>query len=558
VYRYSAPETVATGGQIDRADARVEAVALPPNVDARLGELRIRIDPSLAAGVLDGLRALEEYPYDTVESTVSRFVPNVVALRTLRQLGVTNAELEARLPALVSDALDRLYLWQNADGGWGWLPDDESNPYISAYVAFGMLRAREAGFTVRDDVLARGMEYLATQLAADADVRTAPQANRQAWLLYVLADGGRPDNGRMDALYRNRERMGVYGKALLALALHRVNAGDARLKTLLSDLNNAAITSATGVHWEEPVRDYWAFSSDTNSSAIALQALVRLDPQNQLIPNAVRWLMVARRGDIWLTTQESVWGLLALTDWMATTGELNGAYDYAVWLNGNERVAGRIDATNVMSPTVVRVPTTELLIGDSSLVAVGRSDGPGRLYYTAHLNLALPADQVQALDRGIAVTRRYVAANCTDGPRCPSLTSIKAGDTVRVELSIVAERDLYYFQLEDPLPAGGEAIDPTLATTAIATDVDPTLRPASDAATPYFFWWWWRWYDRVELRDEKVALFADYLPRGAYVFSYTFRAVQPGEYRAIPAIAQESFFPEVFGRSDGQLFTITR
>ncbi|PJF23756.1 MAG: hypothetical protein CUN53_21275, partial [Phototrophicales bacterium] len=114
-------------------------------------------------------------------------------------------------------------------------------------------------------------------------------------------------------------------------------AGDARLKTLLSDLNNAAIVSATGVHWEEAARDSWAFSSDTCSSAIALQALVRLDPQNQIIPNVVRWLMVARRGDIWLTTQESVWGLLALTDWMTTTGELNGAYDYAVWLNGNER-----------------------------------------------------------------------------------------------------------------------------------------------------------------------------------------------------------------------------
>jgi len=112
-------------------------------------------------------------------------------------------------------------------------------------------------------------------------------------------------------------------------------------------------------------------------------------------------------------------------------------------------------------------------------------------------------------------------------------------------------------QVTDPLPAGGEAIDPTLATTAIATNAGPTLQPAPDATTPYF-WWWWRWYDRVELRDEKVALFADYLPRGAYLFSYTFRAVQPGEYRVIPTIAQESFFPEVFGRSDGQLFTITR
>lgn len=557
IYRYRAPETVATGGQIEAAGARTEAVALPPNVDPQLGDLRIRIDPSLAAGIIDGLQALEEYPYESVEAAVSRFLPNVVAVRALRQLGITNSVLEARLPTLVTTALDNLYLWQKDDGGWGWWADDDSNPHMSAYVVYSMLRAREAGFTVRDDVLTRGLEYLTTQLLPDADVRSVSQANLQAWLLYVLADGGKPDGALMEALYGNRERLGVYGKALLALAIHRVDAGDARLKTLLSDLNNAAIVSATGIHWEENTPDYWAPGGDTRSSAIALQTLVRLDPQNPLIPNAVRWLMVARRGNAWLSTQESAWALLALTDWMAITGELNSVYDYAVWLNGDERIAGSIDSTTVMSPTVVRVPLADLPSTDTSFVAVGRSAGPGRLYYTAHLNLALPADQVLALDRGIAVTRRYVAADCTDGPRCPALTTVKAGDTVRVELSIVAERDLFYVQVTDPLPAGGEAIDPMLATTSLAENVAPDLQPAANGIRPYF-WWWWRWYDRVELRDEQVVLFADYLPRGAYLFSYTFRAVLPGEYRVIPAIAQESFFPEVFGRSDGQLFTITQ
>ena len=33
--------------------------------------------------------------------------------------------------------------------------------------------------------------------------------------------------------------------------------------------------------------------------------------------------------------------------------------------------------------------------------------GSGNLYYTAHMNLYLPADQVQALDRGIIVSRSY-------------------------------------------------------------------------------------------------------------------------------------------------------
>ena len=51
-------------------------------------------------------------------------------------------------------------------------------------------------------------------------------------------------------------------------------------------------------------------------------------------------------------------------------------------------------------------------------------------------------------------------------------------------------------------------------------------------------------------------LFATYLPRGTYEYTYLIRASLPGEYRVIPTHAYEMYFPEVFGRSDGGLFTI--
>jgi uncharacterized protein YfaS (alpha-2-macroglobulin family) len=58
------------------------------------------------------------------------------------------------------------------------------------------------------------------------------------------------------------------------------------------------------------------------------------------------------------------------------------------------------------------------------------------------------------------------------------------------------------------------------------------------------------------MRDDKVVLFADYLPAGTYEYTYTFRATQPGEYQVIPTSASEFYFPEVFGRADGRLFVI--
>jgi alpha-2-macroglobulin len=55
-----------------------------------------------------------------------------------------------------------------------------------------------------------------------------------------------------------------------------------------------------------------------------------------------------------------------------------------------------------------------------------------------------------------------------------------------------------------------------------------------------------------------VALFASELPSGTYSYTYLARAVTPGAFRAAPAIAYQTYAPEVFGRSAGSLFTVTR
>ncbi|MFN8502289.1 Ig-like domain-containing protein [Kouleothrix sp.] len=596
VYRYSAPEIVGTGGQIAGAGARTEAIGLPPNVDPRSGELTVRIDPSLAAGMRDGLRALEHFEYECTEQTVSRFLPNILTQRALQRLGIANPDLAARLPQLVSDGLAKLYAQQHGDGGWGWWPPsanaqlDESNPHISAYVVFGLLRAKESGYDVRDDVIAHGLDYLASKLLPTGrrpDQLSTADANQQAWLLYVLADAGRADGARLDDVYANRAKLSYFAQALLALALNRAGAppDDARIKGLLADLNSAAVLSATGAHWEENQPDWLSMNTDTRTTAIVLMALARLDPSasakqppdtpsatsqqaapaSPLLPNVVRWLMAARRDGEWASTQESAWSLIALTDWMAQSGELRPDYDYGVWLNNAQQAGGHIGPNDAQTPVVLRTRVANLLSEGGNRLTIGRGAGGGQLYYTAHLRAFLPVEQTQALDRGVSVRRRYTLASCQDGPKCPELREARVGDVIRVELEIVAPNDLYYLQVEDPLPAGAEAVDTSLATTSLLAQPPQTTgnlpiaeaAPGQTAIVDSPWPWWWRWYSHSELRDEKLALFADALPRGAYLYSYTIRAAQAGEFRVIPTTAREQYFPEVYGRADGQILRIT-
>ena len=60
------------------------------------------------------------------------------------------------------------------------------------------------------------------------------------------------------------------------------------------------------------------------------------------------------------------------------------------------------------------------------------------------------------------------------------------------------------------------------------------------------------------MRDEKVVLFATRLPKGVYEYNYMIRAGLAGTFKVLPSVGNEMYFPEVFGRSDGTLFTITK
>ncbi len=565
VHRYVAPEIVGTGGQLVDEDARTEVIALPPKYDDRQGELSIRLDPSLAAGMVDGLDYLEHFPYECTEQIVSRFLPNVLTYRALKELDLPeSSELSGRLPGLVAEGLTKLYLRQNGDGGWGWWYECESNPHLSAYVVFALVRAQEAGFAVQVDNLSRGLAYLEGELVSARDLRSYREANQQAFLLYVMAEAGQTGRASEYAdigmsvsdLYNRREKLSHYGRAYLALTLGLIDEGDDRVATLLSDLQNAAILSATGAHWEEADYDYWAMNTDTRSTAIILDALARLDPENALIPNVVRWLMVARQDGIWETTQETAWALIALTDWMVVTSELKGEYEYGVWLNEGSLAAGAVTLDTVDQPIRLQVDVADLLAGAGNRLTIGRGPGEGRLYYTAHLKVYLPVEEIEPLNRGIIVSRRYSDPTCADGAKCPEVNEVAAGDVVQVKLTIIAPHDLYYVVIEDPLPAGAEAIDTGLDTTSELAQEPGLYRETEEESWYWFYSWWWRWYSRSEMRDDKVVLFADYLPAGTYEYTYTFRATLPGEYQVIPTTASEFYFPEVFGRGDGRLFTI--
>jgi alpha-2-macroglobulin len=557
VYRYTSPEIVGTAGQLDGFGSRTEIIGLVPNLDLDRSELLIRLETSLAAAMQEGLDYLEHYEYECTEQVVSRFLPNILTYQSLLELGIENQSLADKLPGLVAEGIEKLTVRQNYDGGWGWWDSDDSNPYLSAYAVYALIQAQRTGFEIQESALNHGLDYLEQLLVSPKDLTSTVLANRQAWLIYVLAEGNRHAE-TLDAatgLFEEREKLSHYARAWLALSLQILEGSHSAIDTLLSDLYSEANLSATGAHWEESTTDWWAMNTDTRSTAIILDALVRLDPNQPLLPNIVRWLMVARKGGIWETTQETAWALIALTDWMVATKELNPTYDFYASINGLELFEGQTNGNPLDAPIQFTIGAGDLKLEADNKLTISRGEGTGRLYYTAHLTSYIPVEEIDALQRGIIVQRQYVSSSCPIGESCAEIDTVSIGDEIQVRLTIIAPHDLYYVVVEDPFPAGCEAIDPSLATTSISA-TEPGLFRDSSSNSNWFYWWWWRWYSRSEFRDEKAILFADYLPSGTYTYQYNLRAVVPGEFGVLPTLAQEFYFPEVFGRSDGRSLVI--
>jgi uncharacterized protein YfaS (alpha-2-macroglobulin family) len=229
------------------------------------------------------------------------------------------------------------------------------------------------------------------------------------------------------------------------------------------------------------------------------------------------------------------------------------------------------------------VPT----IGDSAVALTGlisdlggnrhgvrlalNADGTGApIYYYVTVTEVPKKRPVNPEDNGIKVERWYEKY---DGPT--PITSIAAGELVRVRLRVTVPSDRQFIVVDDALPAGLEAVDLSLRTASLApgpgTDQKAQYLSPEEAEGEgdegqqtesrwYYGSWdsgWWSPFDHKELRDDRVVYSATVLWQGTYTMTYIARATTPGTFVRPPVHAEEMYNPAVYGRSDGGTFTVT-
>ncbi len=255
VYRYDAEDIVGSSGVVEEKGRQVEAVLVPPNADLRRGAVDVTLSPSLAAALLDSLNYLEEeWPYESAcaHAVADRLLPNAVTARALGELNLGDAGLQSRLDTLIPQQIGRIADLALPGGGWGWCYSGERNDYLTAYVLFALVQARDAGYAIPPRVIGDAARYLDGELTEPKGYTPVSDANRQVFFLYVmhLLDA---DYSDLYDQYVNEQRdfLSPYAKALLANIYYDLGSNPDNLELLLNDLNDSAILSATGTHWED-------------------------------------------------------------------------------------------------------------------------------------------------------------------------------------------------------------------------------------------------------------------------------------------------------------------
>ena len=516
--------------------AAAQVFTLPSDMATGSLTLNISVTPNLAAAIEPAIEYLVGFPYGCTEQTMSRFLPAILTRAALGAGALPSSLTKAELDAVTTAGLDRLRSFQHADGGWGFWIYDESTLDMSAYVLNGLTRAKGLGFAVNAAVLDRAVTYVANH-AASASERIDDRGDAYR----ALATAGRLNLNAARAL-ASRAGLSSYSLANLAVAFATVGA-QSDAQAALTRLTDARREDKSGVHWAGTGSslEYWS-DNDIQVTARALEALARVEPGSALIPGAQAWLLAARRGPRWISTQDTasvVEAALALP-----RPALLAAFPVTVLVGGQEvkTISVPVGGVNLSLPVTTngRAPITVELhapaapVGASASLRLNFTREPVTLNgdSSGDLNVTRAYERLKPVwdekNQRYTMTREPLAKRGV-------LQPVSAGDVILVTLRVSTQGNaVRYLAVSDPIPAGFSVLDERAF--AVAGLPDASLDS------------WRYWYAGRDQQETTLDFFADWI-HGVQVMQYALRATTVGTFTALPTTAFAMYDPSRFARS---------
>jgi len=546
---------------------RDKTIVIPAGANPATAELHVSVSPSLASSMLSALEDLAGYPYGCVEQTMSRFLPTAIVAYTAKKLNLNlRLQLMNELPKMIDKGLKALYNYQHSDGGWGWWESDATHPYMTAYVVYGLALTKQAGHQVNENALTRGANNLARQLTqakltqkeisglgnGNENAYEFIDATTQAYMLYALQTAqkaGVKVEAALDAQLTKLQKANVndYARSLLAMVSYGQNKTDLA-NQLAAQIENNCIETGTACSWGGKSWHYNWQDDYVETTAFAVKSLVQVKYGSPRINSGIRYLLTQKQGNAWRSTKDTAMIIFALVDYLEKSKELEPNYNVKIYLNDKLVFEKQMTKDEALRPEQsIRLNGGSLHLGDNRIRV--EKDGAGKLYSTFRSVYYAAGENLKSSTAGFGVKREYfklTRQQTSDGikyAKAPFTGALRSGDEVLVKISVASSTEYEYFMLEDPLPAGVEAITDESGYNIIGESAYRDPREGEYEGGRYRS----SWYAAKEVRDEKVVFFATRIPAGRHELTYLLRAQIPGDYHVMPTIANLMYYPEYQG-----------
>jgi hypothetical protein len=293
--------------------------------------------------------------------------------------------------------------------------------------------------------------------------------------------------------------------------------------------------------------------------------------EQPLLAELVRGLLAARRDGQYRNTQEGAWALLAFDAYRRVAEPASVELDAKLSLAGEELGSARFRAGSPLAKRFA-LPIGKVAAGAGTPLVFEKTSGGAELFYEARLRYArreLPARSLDAgfyVEKSLRTVRAEALSSAIRSTGGGALREVAASDLVLVDLTVVTPTPREFVVIDDPLPAGLEAINQDLTTTAAwlrapATGGEegaPSCEECEESGRDALAHG--RGFGesavRRELRDDRVLFFADHLPAGMFHYRYLARATTLGRFVVPPTRAEQMYSPEVFGRTAATELTV--
>jgi len=490
-----------------------QPVARPADALPDAGGVAVTISPSLLAG-LDGVRQwMRDYPYGCLEQRVSR----AVALGDPRLWQAIVADLPG---------------YTDSDGLLKYFPGmDQGSDVLTAYF---LALTNEAGLQIPSaslNAIVSGLSgFVEGKVVRYESIDTVDLPLRKLAAIEALARVGKATPAMLTTITIDPNLWPDSAVIDWWSILLRMKAAPRRS----ANLSLAEQIMRARLNWQGTAAHlsggnlWWLMTGpDTNQTRLVL-LLLDNDLWRGDLPKVMAGAIAMQTRGAWPTTIANAWGTLAVGKFAhafeskpitgITTAAIDASRQELQW--ANEPKGGTLDFQWPAAAASLRI--------DHS--------GGGNPWVEVRTRAALPLKS--PLFNGYQITK-------TLSPLEDSHTGWRQGDLVRVHLKIVAQTDMTWVVVNDPLPAGashlgtGLARDSQIATSSENLNNENYLWPAF-----------------IERPFDSFRAYYDYVPKGTFEIEYTIRLNQSGTFQLPSTRVEPLYEPAMFGELPNAPFTV--